>query len=239
MKDRCAVPLLVLIILSLSASALYAEERSVLFREDFDSLDNWKPFFFPKIRSHSTYTIERNGDRHVLRTESNASASAIVYKDAFNVNEFPRARWRWMVRNVYLRADPRTKAGDDYPIRIHIMFDYDPEKAGLGERITYGLAKIVYGAYPPSNCLSYVWASKDDAENFVMDPYMDRVMMVLLEKGPARVGQWVDEEVDILRDYRRAFRSDPPARARIAVMNDSDDTGESSVSFLEYIEVFK
>ena len=42
-----------------------------------------------------------------------------------------------------------------------------------------------------------------------------------------------------LEDYRRAFGEDPPAEASLAIMNDSDDTGQSAVSFVEFIEVFR
>ena len=216
-----------------------ADDHNVLFREDFATLDNWKPFFFPKIKSHSTYTIERDGDKPVLRAESHASASAIVYKDVFDVYDYPRVKWRWKVRNIYARADVRSKEGDDYPIRVYIMFEYDPEKAGAFERIKYGFAKALYGEYPPHSSLSYVWSSKDDPETFIISPYTERAMMVLLEKGLTKAGTWVDEEIDILADYQTAFKSKPPARARIAIMNDSDNTGESSVSYLEYIEVYK
>jgi hypothetical protein len=216
-----------------------ADDHHILFRENFISLDNWKPFFFPKIKSHSTYTIERDGDKPVLRAESNASASAIVYKDVFNVYDYSKVKWRWKVKNVYAKADPRTKEGDDYPVRVYVMFEYDPEKADAFERIKYGFAKALYGEYPPQSSLSYVWSSKDDPETFIVSPYTDKAMMVLLEKGPAKVGTWADEEIDILADYQKAFKTKPPARARIAIMNDSDNTGESAVSWMEYIEVFK
>jgi hypothetical protein len=221
------------------ASPAAADDLQVLFREDFATLDNWKPFTFPKIKSHSTYTIERSGDAHVLRAESRASASAIVYKDAFDVRAYPKVKWRWKVKNVYARGDARTKEGDDYPLRVYVMFEYDPEKAGAMERIKYSLVKSLYGEYPPHSSLSYVWASKADPEKFVVSPYTDKAMMVLLEKGPAKAGQWVDEEIDVPSDYRKAFGKEPPAKARIAVMNDSDNTGESAVSWMEYIEVFK
>lgn len=216
-----------------------ADDRHILFREDFASLDNWKPFTFPKIKSHSTYTIERTGSEHILRAESSASASAIVYKDSFSVSGFPRVKWRWKVKNIYAKADPRSKEGDDYPIRVYIMFEYDPGKAGAMERIKYSFVKSVYGEYPPHSSLSYIWSSKEDPEKFIVSPYTDKAVMVLLEKGPAKVGTWVDEEIDILADYEKAFKTKPPARARIAIMNDSDNTGESSVSYVEYIEVFK
>jgi len=216
-----------------------AGDRPVLFREEFATLDNWKPFTFPKIKSHSTYTIERSGTGHILRAESNASASAIVYKDSFNIYDYPKARWRWKVRNVYAKGNARSKEGDDYPIRVYIMFEYDPDKAGVGERIKYSIVKSMYGEYPPHSSLSYIWSSKDDPETFVVSPYTDKAVMVLLEKGAAKVGTWVDEEIDIPADYQNAFKTKPPARARIAIMNDSDNTGESSVSWMEYIEVFK
>ena len=222
-----------------TASPAFTDDHHVLVREDFSTLDNWKPFTFPKIKSHSTYTIERTGSEHILRAESNASASAIVYKDSFNIYDYPKARWRWKVKNVYAKGDVRSKAGDDYPIRVYIMFEYDPDKAGLGESIKYGLAKSLYGEYPPHSSLSYIWSSKDDPEKFVVSPYTDKAVMVLLEKGPAKVGTWVDEEIDILADYQKAFKTKPPTRARIAIMNDSDNTGESAVSWVEYIEVFK
>jgi hypothetical protein len=234
--------LLILFILlpgSMPSSALGADGRDILFREDFISLDNWKLFNFPKIKKHSTYTIETNGKDHLLKAGSSGSASAIVYKDPFNVYEHPRVKWRWMVGNIYKKGDARTKEGDDYPMRVYIMFEYDPEQAGAFERIKYTLARSIYGEYPPHSSLSYVWASKDDPDTFLVSPYTDKAMMVLLEKGQQKAGTWQDEEINILDDYQRAFGVKPPARARIAVMNDSDNTGESAVSYMEYIEIFK
>jgi hypothetical protein len=50
---------------------------------------------------------------------------------------------------------------------------------------------------------------------------------------------WVEEDVNIVRDYREAFGSEPPPVASLAIMNDSDDTGERAVSFIDYIEVYR
>jgi hypothetical protein len=76
-------------------SAAVADERKVFFREDFKSLENWRPFYFPKNKKHTLYTMEQQGDKNCLRAESSASASALVYKIKFNVNEYPKVRWRW------------------------------------------------------------------------------------------------------------------------------------------------
>jgi len=230
---------IVIIVCMFTVLETAAEQTAVLFREDFANLDSWKPFTFPKINKHSIYTIENDGEKHFLKAESNASASAIVYKDVIDVYDYPKVKWRWKVMNVYTKGDVRTKEGDDYPIRVYIMFEYDPDKAGALDRIKYSFAKARYGEYPPHSSLSYIWSSKNDPETFVISPYTDKAMMVLLEKGPAKVGAWVDEEIDILADYQKAFKTKPPARARIAIMNDSDNTGESSVSYMAYIEVYR
>jgi Protein of unknown function (DUF3047) len=51
-------------------------------------------------------------------------------------------------------------------------------------------------------------------------------------------GVWRAEEIDFLADKLKDLGRRPPACARIAIMSDSDNTGESSVSFMEYMEVF-
>jgi hypothetical protein len=61
---------LAFLLVFLFASVTRAEDKTVLFREDFSSLANWSPYHFPKIKTHTTYTIERDNDRHYLKAES-------------------------------------------------------------------------------------------------------------------------------------------------------------------------
>lgn len=226
-------------IIVLCAQAAHTQDKAVLFHEDFATLDNWKLFLFPKIEKHTVYTIEKEGAHHYLKAESNASASAIMYKDMFNVYDFPRVKWRWKVNNLYEKSNARTKAGDDYPLRVYIMFEYDPERASTFEKLKYGFAKKKYGEYPPQSSLSYVWASREEAKTVFASPYTDQAMMVIVQQGAKNSGTWQDQEINIVDDYQRAFGVKPPLRARIAIMNDSDNTGEHSISFMEYLEVFR
>jgi hypothetical protein len=217
----------------------YCKEKKVFVREDFNSLDNWRPLFFPKIRRHSRYSVVKEQDASFLKAESDSSASAIIYRKEFNVYDFPKIRWRWKIDNVYKKADAKKKSGDDYPIRVYVIFKYDPEKASLGKKIRYGLAKKIYGEYPPDSSLNYIWANRRHAEKILTNPYADAAKMIIKETGGEKAGKWVEEEADILEDYAKAFGNAPPAIASIAIMNDSDNTGESSVSYVDYIEVHK
>lgn len=223
----------------LSASFAIAAEKHILFREDFNNLANWEPLYFPKIKKQSTYTIVSEDGRSFLKAESHASASAIVYRKTFNVYEFQKMQWRWKVDGVYKKGNPRDKSGDDYPIRLYVMFQYDPQKADFTEKLRYGVVKTIYGKYPPHSTLNYVWTGQEIAEKIITSPYTEKAKIIILENGQSKVGTWVEETANILEDYRKAFKKDPPATAGIAIMNDSDNTGEKAVSYVEYIEVFK
>lgn len=233
---KIAASVIVSLLLVLNPHSLLCAEHFAV-DEDFDSLDNWVPVLFPKIEKHSSYTIVPGEGGNVLKAASMASASGLRYVKTFNVYQYPVARWRWKVENVYVKGDLTTKNGDDYPLRVYVNFQYDPEKAGFGERLVYGLAKTVYGEYPPHSSLSYIWANRTHDRIIYPSPYTDKAKLIIVRSGKADTGEWLEEEVNIVEDYRKAFGESPPSTASIAIMNDSDNTGESSVSYLDYIQV--
>ena len=226
-------------LIALTATAALCDSGQILFREEFQNLSDWDPLTFPKINKHSTYTIITEKGHSILKAESHSSASAIIYRKTWNVYEYPHLRWRWRVDNVYKKGDIRDKSGDDYPIRVYVMFPYDPKEADITERLQYGIAKALYGKYPPHSTLNYVWTGQNIAERIITSPYTDKAKIVILENGRSAIGIWVEETVNILDDYRAAFGKDPPQTAGIAIMNDSDNTGETAVSYINYIDVFK
>jgi hypothetical protein len=223
----------------LAVFSSHSQGAGILFREDFNNLEHWRPLYFPKISRHSTYTVETNGSESFLKAESNSSASALVYKEGFNVYDYPRARWGWKVNSVYQGAALEKISGDDYPIRVYIIFKYDPDAAHALDKIKYGVAKKLYGEYPPHSTLTYVWANSEEQKTIITSPYTDKAKLIALKKGNGKMGMWQNEEVNFLQDYKRAFGTDPPAVASIAIMNDSDNTGQRSVSYIDFIEVFQ
>ncbi len=233
MKIRIAI-IMVLCLLALPLGAQTPEQG---FRENFETLANWKPLTFPKIPRHSTYSIQKNGEKSILVASADASASGIVHIRTFNIYQTPVIRWRWKVSNIYSKGDEKKKSGDDYPLRIYVVFKYDPEKAGVLEKAQYSAARLIYGEYPPHSSLNYIWANKNYPERILPNPYTARAQMILLQKGSERVGQWVEEKVNALEDYRTAFGADPPAIAALAIMGDADNTGEKATGFVDYIEV--
>jgi hypothetical protein len=214
-----------------------AEESGRVWREDFDSLDAWQPLTFPKIDRHSRYSVTNVDERLVLKAEANASASGLAHKETFNPHETPVLRFRWRAENVLENGDATRKDGDDYPIRVYVFFPYDPAQASLGMRTKYGIARRVFGEYPPHSGLNYIWANRKHAQRILDSPYTGRSKMIILQAGKERLGEWVEEDVNILDDYRAAFGEDPPQTARLAIMSDADNTGGTATAFLDLIEL--
>jgi len=217
-----------------------ASPGSVYFREDFDNLDSWKPLKFRNIEKMSSYTVEAMaGTGSCLRAQSNDSSSALAWKGEFDVYKYPMMKWRWKVSNVYPHGNSASKTGDDYPIRINIMFKYDPKDPHVKKQFKYAFGKFLYGKYPPYTDLIYIWANQDQEPKDMPSPYAPEIMMIPLRAGPKLAGRWEEEEVNVLDDYRAAFGTDPPRMAGLAIMNDSDNMGGSSVSWVDWIEIFR
>jgi len=59
-----------------------------------------------------------------------------------------------------------------------------------------------------------------------------------VESGRVLINQWVNEERNVYEDYRKAFGEEPPMVSGVAIMTDTDNTGESAIAYYGDI-VFK
>jgi hypothetical protein len=59
--------------------------------------------------------------------------------------------------------------------------------------------------------------------------------MIAVESGAEHVGRWMIEERNLYADYKRLFAAEPPRIAGIALMTDTDNTGESAVAYYDDI----
>ena len=238
MRTGVAIGLVATLLALLLPSCTHAQASgTILLDERFHTLERWQPLLFPKISRHSTYTLDRCEGGPCLRMESNDSASALVLKQSFDVYQHPVLSWSWKVSNVYRKGDSARKEGDDYPARLYVMFAYDPDQASLGKQLQYGMAKALYGQYPPDSSISYIWDNRPGDAAYIVNAYTDQARMIPVSAGSEGVGSWREYRVDILRDYRQAFGRNPPATASLAVMIDSDDTHEQATAWVRFIRI--
>ncbi len=229
----------------LMAGLLHAETPSVLYVGTFsdaeaggDFPDSWKPLTFKKIEKHTEYALVDDNGTVVVKAESSGSSSGLTREMTIDPKMYPIVEWRWKVGNVLEKGDVTKKAGDDYPARLYITFAYDGGKVGFFEKAQYTAARLFYGQYPPIGAINYIWESKSPVGTMVANPFTERVQMIVVESGQAKVGQWVTESRNIYEDYKKAFGEDPPMISGVAVMTDTDNTGESATAWFGDI-VFK
>ncbi len=191
----------------------------------------WKPLTFKKIKTLTRYSHVLVDGRGVIEAQSKNGASGLIRKLTINPAQYPVIRWQWKVKNILSKGDVSKKSGDDYPARIYITFAYEPKKAGFWEGVKFDTYKMIYGEYPPVGAINYIWANKAKTGRIFTNPYADRVKMIVVESGSAKVGQWLRERRNIVDDYRAAFKKDPPPVSGIAVMTDTDNTGQSATAW--------
>ncbi len=186
--------------------------ENVLFRENFEvGLDaEWIERGFPSIGRKNVFTLAvENDGNHYLRVESDRSTSGRGVQLKFDVHRCPLLSWRWRVSAVIAKADLRTKEGDDAAAKIYVVLDGPSRWNPMDKRL-----------------LVYVWDNRLPAGTVLPNAWQpDRARMVVLESGVQRVGQWVDEQVDLARDYARAFPGEEGGSvAAFAFMADTDNT---------------
>jgi hypothetical protein len=193
--------------------------------------DGWKPLTFKKIPKHTSYEVVEDGDRrHVIKANSEASASGLTKEVKIDPREYPVVQWRWKVDNLLTTSDATRKDGDDYPARLYITFEYDPDKVSVGKKLKYKAGRVLFGDIP-IGAINYVWERKAPVGAIIDNAYTDFVKMLVVESGPQQLGAWIDEERNVYEDYKMAFGEEPPMINGVAIMSDTDNTKERATAY--------
>jgi len=197
--------------------------------------EGWQPLIFQNIPMRTRYSIVRDGGGYVLKAHSRAAASGLYRPVDVDPRAYQTIAWRWKVENIFAKGDARRKEGDDYPARAYVAFRYDPDTATLWEKTRYGAYKLFYGEYPPQGVINYIWDNRLPRGTALDNAFTDRAKMIVVRSGAEDVGRWLAEERNLNEDYRRLFGQEPPRIAGVAVMTDTDNTGESAVAYYDQI----
>ena len=192
--------------------------------------DEWRPLTFKKIPKSTRYEFVKEGEMVVVKATSEAAASGLIKAVRIDPREYRVVRWRWKVENLLRHSDVTRKDGDDYPARLYITFEYDPDKIGFSKKLKYKAGRAIFGDIP-IGAINYIWDTKTPVGTIVENAYTDFAQMIVVESGPQKVGSWVDEERDIYEDYGKAFGEEPPFINGVAIMTDTDNTKERATAY--------
>jgi hypothetical protein len=185
-------------------------------------LDDYKSGLSPKweeksFRGKTIYKVTTHENQLCIKATSHSSASALLYKINYDPKDLPILTWRWKIDHILPKGNALTKEGDDYAARVYIVFPSS--------------------LFWKTRALSYIWANKLPKGHVIPNSFNSNSMMIAVESGSTQTGRWVVEKRNVLDDYRRAFGQDPPNAGAIAIMTDTDNTGEKTVAYYGPIRI--
>lgn len=205
---RLLLPLLFL----LAAATINASEQEIhLGRFSAGNQSGWKEQTLGIFKSKTVYTLARDNEKSVLMARSSKSASGRIYKLNLDPKEYQTLKWSWKIDHIIRKGDEKTRDGDDFAARVYVVFPR--------------------GLFSSTRAICYVWANKLPKGEHVVSPFTPNIITVAVDSGDELAGRWTFHQQNIHDDYRRFFGEEPPRIGGVALMTDTDNTGESAVGY--------
>jgi hypothetical protein len=168
-----------------------------------------------------------------IEVASAASVSRLYRAVDPDLAATPVLIWRWRVDDPVPPTDLSQKGEDDTAITLYVGFPWDPAAASFTERLTRPLVEAYAGSDAPGRVLAYVFGGAERRGEVVASPHLRTAgAMRVLRPADSPTGEWFEERVDLVADYREAFGEDPPDPGQIAISADTDDTRSTSRGFV-------
>lgn len=186
-----------------------ADDRVDIARFSRSDLSGWQSKAFA---GETRYSLQNKDGRTALRADSNAAASGLYREVNIDLGKTPILNWTWQAGNILAGADEHTRAGDDYPARVYVVFS-----GGL--------------MFWRTRAINYIWSSRQPIDSNWLNAFTGNARMIAVESGPARLNQWVSEKRDVRADYKRLFGEEPARVDAVAIMTDTDNTRTTATAW--------
>lgn len=208
-KRRLNQLLTAAIIVLLLMTVKYATaDQLAVGRFSTEGLTGWDEKSFKGL---TEYRLIQESDTSVVQATSQGAASGLVKKINFDPKKFRYLSWSWKINHTIAEGDETTKAGDDYAARIYVVFS----------------GKYFW----QTKAINYIWANNLRKGDSIPNAYTSNAAMVAVQSGSDNIGQWFFEKRDVFADYKNLFGTDPKEASAIAIMTDTDDTGENAIAW--------
>jgi hypothetical protein len=191
-------------------------QNTVIVIDDYKSglNDKWESKVF---EGKTKYSVTTEDSKLCIMAESNATASALIYKIKYDPKEYPILSWEWKVKNIIKKGNALKKEGDDYAARVYVIFP----------SILFWKTKAI----------NYIWANRLPEGEAVPNAFTSNAKMIAVQSGEKNAGKWIAEERNVFEDYKKLFGEEPPMAGGIAIMTDTDNTGESATAWYGPVKI--
>ncbi len=155
----------------------------------------------------------------IIKAESLGSRSSLYREVGEKEKDFPVLSWRWKISNVVRSAIETKKDRFDAAARVMAVFGRDK---GF---------KVMEGTEPSGFRIEYIWASHLPKGRIFDHPGEKYCKVFVLESGERKAGEWVFEERNLHRDYKKAFGTEPNGVLAIGIQTDTDHSNEMVTAY--------
>ncbi|MFZ2990956.1 DUF3047 domain-containing protein [Ideonella sp.] len=188
----------------------------------------WHPHIMRRTVPATRYALVDKDQRRVIHAQAERSSSGLRCDVNLDPADQPWLDWTWRVDAIDTRATVADDDLDDSPARLALAFDGDLSTLPLRELMFREQVELFTGHVLPFASLMYVWDGHAPVGSVFFYPRSRQIRYLVVESGPARTGQWLGYQRNVLQDYLQVF-GHPPGRLRsVGVMSDSDDLKNSS-----------
>lgn len=200
---------------------------------DKDKPEGWEALDFRGVIRTITptdYSLVENEGTTVVKAESDDASSGLIRRIGVDLQEQPVLEFSWKITGMIEGSDVTIEDGDDYPARVYVVFDYDLDNLSTYRRNKLRVIERFYGKVP-ARAITYYHAKNEEVDEVFPNPYTDLVKMIPVNSGDDDVGEWKSFSRNVYEDYKRIYDEEPPEVAAVALMTDTDDTGEQTTSY--------
>lgn len=197
----------------------------------------WEPWILSRFLAKTRYQIVDEDGQRVLAADADVSASGLLQPLAVSPVEYPWISWRWKVPQLIADADNASRGGDDAPVRVIVAFDGDKSKFDFEDATLARTVKLFSGREMPYATIQYIWENRQPTETVLENAKTSRAKMLVVESGPARVGQWLNFRRNVRADFERLFGEEPGQIIFVGVMTDSNATASRTFAYYGDIQL--
>jgi len=189
--------------------------------------DGWQTWTLSRFKRPTEYRLVTDNGITVLRARASSSASGLIHPLDLDPAQYRFLHWHWKVEELIKGADNSRKSTEDSPVRVVVSFAGDLDKLSFDDRVFFDQVKAIAGQQLPYATLMYIWENRAPKDSVIANPHTSRIKMVVAESGRDKLGAWQTQTRDVYADFKRAFGEDPGRITAIAILTDTDNTGEN------------
>ena len=154
----------------------------------------------------------------VIKAESLGSRASLFKEVGEKERNFSVLSWKWKISNVVRSAIETRKDRFDAAARVMVIFRKEGGFTGFGGELS-GFR------------IEYIWANHLPKGRIFDHPGEQYCKVFVLESGDGKAGQWVYEERNIHKDYKRAFGTEPGGLSAIGIQTDTNHSNEMVTAY--------